>query len=237
MIFLLTTIQQDEPEVEKNDIVEIFKRKYRVFDISVSIGSQHIDYPGDPEFKREIILDKTSNPFELSALSMSSHCATHIDFPAHFIKDGKRAGDYKITDFIMPAHVIEVSGKEIRADHLNQVNLNPGDAVLFKTQCSQMIERRKNTIIEDNPYFDPKLCKYLANSKIKLAAIDYLTPDKFGDNMYAAHNLLLNSGILILENINLSGIEIGKYTLFCFGLKIDRAEAVPTRAVIFKEFV
>jgi len=212
----------------------IFNKKYRLFDISVSLGSEHTDYPGDPEFKRDIIAGSPDSGFELSALSMSSHCATHIDFPSHFIKGAKTASDYSAGYFIMPAYVVQATVLPICANQLNQTEIEPGCAVLFKTLCSDNLSSRRR-IMENNPYFTLDLCRFMADSKVKLAGIDYLTPDKSGDRSYPVHKFLLGRDILLLENIRLDGVEPGKYVLLCMGLKVTGSEAVPARAVLLKE--
>jgi len=64
----------------------------RVYDISVLLGEESIDYPQDTPYSRELIWTiQDSGICDLSKLVMSAHSGTHIDAPAHFIpKDGNR---------------------------------------------------------------------------------------------------------------------------------------------------
>ena len=47
-----------------------------------------------------------------------------------------------------------------------------------------------------------------------------------------AHHAFLDTGILILEGLNLSGAEPGDYTLICLPLPLTEADGAPARAVL-----
>jgi hypothetical protein len=66
----------------------------KIYDISVALGTESIDYPGDTPFSRQLLsaIEK-GDPFDLSRLVMSAHSGTHIDAPAHFIRDGITADE------------------------------------------------------------------------------------------------------------------------------------------------
>ncbi len=75
-----------------------------IFDISVSLGEEAIDYPNDTPYLRELIWTiQDSGVCDLSKLVMSAHSGTHIDTPAHFIEGGKTLDICKVQDFILPA--------------------------------------------------------------------------------------------------------------------------------------
>jgi arylformamidase len=46
------------------------------------------------------------------------------------------------------------------------------------------------------------------------------------------HHILLEAGVVILEGLNLSGVERGEYELICLPLKVAGGEAAPCRAVL-----
>jgi arylformamidase len=64
--------------------------------------------------------------------------------------------------------------------------------------------------------------------------IDYFSVDRFESPNRAVHHILLQAGVLILEGINLSGIEPGDYQLLALPLNIVGAEGSPVRAVLVK---
>ena len=91
-----------------------------IYDISVLLGHQSADYPGDPPFKQELVSDiDKGDGADVTALSMCVHAGTHIDAPAHFIKGGKRIDEYKVEEFTMPAVVVEVENSDfVRPDDI-----------------------------------------------------------------------------------------------------------------------
>ena len=59
----------------------------RAYDISVALGGESIDYPGDVPFSRRITrVVEGSGVCEVSSLNMSAHAGAHIDTPSHFIE-------------------------------------------------------------------------------------------------------------------------------------------------------
>lgn len=210
-----------------------FKKAY---DISVCLDSESITYPGDPEFKRELLgqINK-KNQYELSKLNLSSHSGTHVDAPAHFIKNGKRIHELDVKDFILPAHVIDIKNhKEITLTEVQNTNCNPGEALLFKTDNSKQGKIISGVFSADYIYLTPEAAKFCVAKKCKLVGIDYITIDKSGSNQFQSHTMLLQHNIIILESINLKHVPPDRYTLLCLPLKIYRGEAAPVRAVLLK---
>jgi arylformamidase len=207
-----------------------------VHDISVCLGKEEITYPGDPEYKREMILQLGSNgAYELSRLSLSSHSGTHLDAPAHFIREGKKIHELEPGRFILPARVIEIQNpKEITRDELKTAFHGSGGALLFKTMNSTQgrIERRGFSV--DYVYLTPEAARYCVEKKVTLVGTDYITIDKAGGGEYEAHHILLGNGVIILESINLKHVTPGRYSLLCLPLKIYNGEASPVRAVLLR---
>ncbi|MFC1885612.1 cyclase family protein, partial [Thermodesulfobacteriota bacterium] len=91
-----------------------------VYDISVCLGEESIDYPGDAPYSRKWVETIAQNGVcNLSKLEMSAHAGTHIDAPHHFISNGKTLSEYTPTDFILPAQVVNIENKQsIKASEL-----------------------------------------------------------------------------------------------------------------------
>ena len=61
----------------------------RVHDISILLGEESAAWPGDPPYERELISAIAKGGVsDVSRLTMSAHCGTHVDTPAHFIGGG-----------------------------------------------------------------------------------------------------------------------------------------------------
>ena len=205
-----------------------------VFDISVRLGDECVNYPGDPAFSREVMEDLSKGASsEMSKLALSSHSGTHIDVPAHFVPGGKRIDEYSAGDFILPALVIDVKdGESIRACELAGTDIRPGDAVLFKTRNSTAGLSGNGVFTEGYIYMTPDAADVCVEKGACLVGIDYITIDRYSDRAFPVHHRLLENGVLILEGVDLSAVPPGRYTLFCLPLSIKDGEASPVRAIL-----
>jgi arylformamidase len=204
----------------------------KIFDITRTIGKDTIDYPGDTEF---CITDETSinkgDDWNLSKIIMTTHYGTHIDLPLHKYKHGKNLDDIPLSDFELECEVIEIKDKEKIAlkQVLNKYQPKNG-AVFFKTNNSNL-NRRKFS--KKYVYIEPNTAEYLVNKEIKLVGIDYLSPDPI-DSDFPVHKILLSNNVLILEDVFLKNVNVGRYRLFYLPLKIKFGNGVPVRAILKK---
>lgn len=205
-----------------------------VYDISVILGTESIDYPGDASYRRELMTRlKEGESCKLSTLVMSAHAGTHLDAPAHFIPDGKTIDQYKPQDFIRLAHVIECDDSEsIPPTALDNTELHEGEAILFKTENSRSGRCRNGSFTEGYVSLSPETAEVCVEKQVGLVGIDYVSIDRYGDTAFPAHHTLLGAGILVLEGLNLQTVPPGRYTLFCLPLKLHAGEASPVRAIL-----
>jgi arylformamidase len=209
-----------------------------VYDISILLGKEQIDapFPGVSPFSRnEVFSMENNDPCLLSNLTLNCHAGTHIDVSSHFILGEKRIDDYPIQKFILPAIVIDIADEEsIKPAELSEVDINEGDALLFKTSNSRTGIARSGVPSDKWVYMSPEAADFCIEKKISLIGIDYVAPEKPGATIEAAiiHQKLLAHHIMIMESIALDDVFPGKYTLFCLPLKIKGAEASPVRAIL-----
>lgn len=203
-------------------------------DISVLLGEESIDYPGDTPYSRNLLLAIEEGGFcNLSRLEMSAHSGTHIDTPAHFIMTGGTVEIYSPSQFILPTVVVDAVGrKAITAEALRGVEIEEGDAVLFKTDNSTSGRCRLGSFGKEYVYITEEGAQTLAQKRPALVGLDYITIEKYGDMSFPAHHALLGNGILVLEGIDLKDAPPGRYVLICLPLKMKGAEASPVRAVL-----
>jgi len=205
-----------------------------IYDISVTLGEESIVYPGDTPFSRDSIWTiKESGICDLSKLTMSAHSGTHIDAPAHFIQGGKTIDQYSVQDFILPAQVLDIEDREaIRPSELENFHIDPGDALLFKTENSRQGRCRTGGFSEDFVYLSSEAADFCVAKEVCLVGIDYITIEKYGNEAFPAHRKILGNNVPVLEGIDLGGVPPGRYTLLCLPLKIKGCEASPVRAIL-----
>ena len=201
-------------------------------DISLRLGDQTVVYPGDPQFRRDVLATIDQAGYEFSTLEMGAHSGTHIDAPAHFIEGGKRLDAFDPSRFVVPAVVVDLPGRAvIGPDDLAGLDLPSGGAILLKSDNSHAGLAGSGRYSEEYTCLSPAAAEVCVDLDASLVGIDYLSVDPVqGD--HPAHHILMAAEILILENIDLSDVRPGPYTLLCPPLAIPAAEASPARALL-----
>ena len=73
--------------------------------------------------------------------------------------------------------------------------------------------------------------QWVVDHNISLIGVDYLSVQRYGDSALT-HQVLLESGVVILEGLNLADIKPGGYELICLPIRLVGAEGAPARAVL-----
>ncbi len=164
---------------------------------------------------------------------MPTHVGTHVDTPAHYFAQGKNLDAYPIERWILPAHVVSIKNREvIQPGELANIDLRPGEALLFKTANSLSGQATSGVFSERFVYMSLEATDFCIARKVSLVGIDYVSVEKYDTEDSPVHQKLLENDILILEGINLKDVPPGRYILFCSPLKIKGAEGAPARAVL-----
>jgi len=170
----------------------------------------------------------------VSTISMGSHTGTHMDAPLHFLQHGKGLDQMPLDATIGPAHVIEIDDPEsIKPDELRKHSIQANDRVLFKTRNSARCWQT-DTFIKDFVYISQEAARYLAELKVLVVGVDYLSVGGFFKDGVATHQALLEAGIWIIEGLNLSTTQSGMYDLICLPIKVTQSDGAPARAILRK---
>ncbi len=208
----------------------------KLFDISLSLSSDLPVWPGSQVFKLEPVhrLSDGGHCNE-SAYSANIHTGTHIDVPWHFLSDGDKTDSTSLTQLIGEALVVWLPGvKRITTDILESIKLPQGTAkILFRTDNSKLWAQGISEFQNDFVALTEQAAEWLAKTGIDLVGIDYLSIQLY-EGSSRTHEALLEAGIVILEGLNLHGIEPGSYELICLPLAIHGADGAPARAVLRK---
>ena len=209
-----------------------------IIDISVAVKPGHTPiYPGDPGIEVESwsALER-GDAATVSVLHFSAHTGTHVDAPAHFISGAPRLDSLSLDALIGEACVVEVPGDvtAIDAGHVRALVPARAERVLFKTRNSDFWEDPRGLFREDFTYVTGDGARTLAERRVRLVGIDYLSIEKFKSEGFEAHKALLARGVVILEGLDLRGAGAGRYELVCLPLKLAAGggDGAPARAVL-----
>ena len=168
-------------------------------------------------------------------MKITSHEGTHVDAPRHFIRGGTTIDNMPLDTTLGLARVIEIKDKEvIRPEELENHDIQAGERLLFKTANSYTDIYKTNSFPEDFVYFSEDACRFLAEKKVLVVGIDFITigTHKDDENIFATHEILENAGIWIIEGLNLSEVKPGYYDLICLPFKLLNGDAGLARAVV-----
>jgi arylformamidase len=155
-----------------------------------------------------------------------------MDAPRHFIRDGATIDQVPLDAVIGPARVIQIDDPEaIRPDALRLHDIRKGERILFKTQNSSR-DWAHQDFHQDFVYLETDTAQVLADARIGLVGVDYLSVSGYQRNEIEVHQILLQAGIWIIEGLNLAQVAPGRYELVCLPLKIAQADGAPARAVL-----
>lgn len=209
----------------------------QIIDISVAIGSGMITWPGDPAVEihptRSLSNGDSAN---VSQIQFGSHTGTHVDPPFHFVEDGSTVENLPLEVLVGEAVVADLGHVEdsVQPDDLEALGLAPGvERLLLKTRNSD-IWQGPAEFPAHYVALSPEGAAWAVQRGIRLVGIDFLSIERRKTPGHPTHNTLLRAGVVIIEGLNLSGVEPGQYRLACLPLKILGGDGAPARAVLIQ---
>lgn len=195
----------------------------KIIDISQEILSCKV-YPGDPAPKAEkLMCMERGDTYNLSKFSMCAHNGTHIDAPAHFIKDGKTVEQLSCESFVGLCYV---------ARHCGDVTAEDAAHMLEKAGAQGAGER---ILIAGDAVVTEEAAEVFAKAGIRLLGNEGQTVGPKEAPM-RVHLILLGSEVVLLEGIVLENVAEGKYFLSALPINLQGFEGAPCRAYLMDVF-
>lgn len=204
-----------------------------MYDVTVALSNDAPVYPGDPriEIRRTSTLEG-GDVANVSHLSCSSHVGTHVDPPSHFIAGARPLDELSLDILIGTARVVDVGEVDsINNEVLSGCDLGGATRVLFKTRNSRLWNG-PHEFDRSFVHLEADAARTLVAGGVRLVGIDYLSIEKFNFDEPATHLALLSNDVIIVEGLDLRGIEPGDYELICLPLKIRDGDGGPARVVL-----
>lgn len=193
-----------------------------IYDISQELFSCRV-WPGDPAPVREVLADMGKGDIiNLTAFSMCAHNGTHVDAPAHFIKDGKTVDELDPAAFLGDCYVVRHEGEVTAAD---------AEAILRRAGDRQAAER---ILIAGRATVTEAAACVFAEAGIRLIGNESQTVGPENAPM-AVHLILLGADVVLLEGLVLAHVPEGKYFLTAAPINLGGCEGSPCRAMLVGE--
>ena len=192
-----------------------------IYDVSQELFSCRV-WPGDPAPAREVLADiGKGDIINLTAFSMCAHNGTHVDAPAHFIRDGKTVDRLDPAAFLGDCFVVRHEG-DVTAAH-----------------AAAMLERAAEAgapdriLIAGKAVVTEAAARVFAQAGILLLGNESQTVGPEEAPMQA-HLILLGADVVLLEGLVLAHVPEGKYFLSAAPINLGGCEGAPCRALLME---
>ena len=205
----------------------------RVIDISPRIGVGAPVWPGDTELAIETAWDPAAgSAVTVCKVTMSPHTGAHADAPIHVAAGPGDAASLPLDAYWGPCFVYDAVGVEVIDEVVARRALaaaGEGCArLLLRTQASPL-----TTFPASFPHFTADGAAALTS--LRLVGIDTFSVDAPDSKELPAHRAFFGAGCVILEGLDLSRVEPGRYELVALPLALAGADASPVRAALRRE--
>ena len=166
-------------------------------------------------------------------LDCDTHVGTHVDAPSHFLVNGTTVEQLSLEVLIGTAVVVYLPKvSAIAASDLEDLALPSGiERLLIRTRNSELWKAGVAEFRKDYVALTADAAQWVVDQNISLIGTDYLSVQRYGDSALT-HQVLLESGVVILEGLNLADIKPGGYELICLPICLVGADGAPARAVL-----
>lgn len=208
-------------------------------DLTHSFSSQVPRAPLFPEPQFSHFAKMPEADFNISELKTVVHMGTHVDAPRHFYEDGPGMDQIPVERLTGEGVAIKIEKPlfgEIGPEDLEAArpHIQQGDIVAI---CMGWAGKWGKPEWTKHPHLSVNSAKWLIDKKVKLVAIDTMTPECSDEapapnDGFPIHCELLKHGVLISEQVaNLEGVA-GKRLEFMFcPMRLTECDGSPARVL------
>jgi arylformamidase len=204
----------------------------KLIDVTVPLDDNLPTYPGNTPFSLEAVKRiSRGDSSNVSTLHMSVHAGTHVDAPRHFFDGAPGAAALPLEMLLGRTRVVEISTRSgIGAEQLAGLDLSDDVRVLFKTSNSRLWG--SSDFHTDFVGVTASGAEHLVAHGIKVVGVDYLSVEEFRKPGAPAHHVLLGGGAIVIEGLDLRGVDPGIYDMICLPLRVVGSDGAPARVVL-----
>ena len=210
-----------------------------IVDLTHSISPDMPVYPGteQPVFETGCTIE--ANGFLEKKMSFFSHTGTHMDAPAHMIKDAGTLDQLPIGHFYGKALLVDVSTRSnptigIDAFASQKEILEQTQFLLIHTGWSRYWHSGR--YFSDFPVLSIEAARWLGRFNLKGIGLDTISADPADSTDFPVHKAVLGNNTVIIENLtHLNALPSNRFFFSCFPLKIAGSDGSPVRAVALFE--
>jgi arylformamidase len=202
----------------------------RIHDISRAVRESTAVWPGDTPFTRKWVMRiDQGDSCNVSTVTHSVHCGTHADAPFHFDPKGIPIDQVDLSKYVGPCVVMTAKSRDcLRPADLAGLDLRATERLLVRGPDVLRDDQWKNDFF----YCSVEAAALVARSGLKLLGLDSPSMDFMTSKELEAHKTLVAGGVAILESLDLSAVQDGRYELIALPLKMSGGDGSLVRAVL-----
>ena len=207
----------------------------KIIDLTHPISEGMPVYPGTEPPVLKTVCTIEDIGFLEKNITMVSHTGTHMDAPAHLIKNAKTLDKFPVGQFYGKALLVDftnIKGSVIELKPLEHYKetLTKVEFLLIQTGWSKYWGSDKYFV--DYPVLSLEAANWLGTFSLKGIGLDTISADKIDTVKYEVHNVFLQNETVIVENLtNLNLLPDNSFTFSCFPMSFENADGSPVRAV------
>ncbi len=207
----------------------------QIIDISRTLSNDLAPWPGDTPFHFGLNWKIAEGAaVNVGAVKMGVHNGTHADAVFHFDPKGETIERADLRKFFGTALVVDVE---------NSSMINVRDLERF----GDALPDTPRLLLKTGAWADPKsfpesiptiardVVQWLQGRGVLLLGLDVPSVDAIDSKDLPNHHALAEAGISIVESLDLSKVEEGRYNFAALPLKILGGDAAPVRAILWRE--
>lgn len=199
----------------------------KYYDLSFPYQAGMPYFEGDPVPGVEQFKDIDRDGYRLKKLTLGTHTGTHIDAPAHFIKDGKTVDE-------LDPFEISGLGTCLTYDPDKGLNLPSQSYKVIFLYTGYNLKWDDFETFKDFSYIGEDDAQALKNYGAKVVGIDSPSAERAVSKTFGTHKTLLGGNIPIVENLNsrVLGTLVNKsFIAYIFPLPIYEGDGSPARVM------
>jgi arylformamidase len=202
----------------------------QILDISQPVGIETAVWPGDQPFELAWTMRQDrGDSVNVATIKLSVHTGTHTDGGFHVAAQGNRPVTMDLSAYVGRALVIDARGRAALDEQVvDDVDFEHTRRILFRTRENVDASQFPQQFLAPTP----GLSRKLVAAGVKLIGSDAPSMDPFDSQTLESHRILADGGVATLENLVLSDVTPGEYTLLALPLKLVEADSSPVRAVL-----
>ncbi|NJC25392.1 cyclase family protein [Neolewinella antarctica] len=208
-------------------------------DVTYPIFEGMTGWPGQPSTSYDVLsCIHCGDTARVTVVKMSVHSGTHMDAPSHFLAQGIDVSRAPIDFGMGPVRVAvidcpaEVKPKHLEAFEKRTRPLVAGERLMLRTPNSDRKFWLQDPFDKDYRGIGPEAAAWIAERKLKMVGVDYLSVGPFYNGNPQTHRALMTAGVWIVEGIDLRKVGEGDFEMICLPLKLVGSDGSPVRILL-----